>query len=92
MLGIYLLLIIINCVVFGVLLFNIVNGYNFVDLLLFGVGSVIGFLLVLIFFVGICEWVEGVDVLVYFCGLVIVMVMVGLMVFVFMGFVGLDKY
>ena len=49
-LGIYLPLITTNCAVLGVPLLNISNGYNFVESLLFGAGSAVGFSLVLILF------------------------------------------
>jgi electron transport complex protein RnfA len=73
-------------------LLNISNGYNFVDSLLFGAGSAIGFSLVLILFAGIRERIEGADVPVYFRGVAIAMVTAGLMALAFMGFAGLDKY
>ncbi len=91
-LGIYLPLITTNCAVLGVPLINIANGYNFVDSLLFGAGSAVGFSLVLILFAGIRERVEGADVPVHFRGAAIAMITAGLMALAFMGFAGLDKY
>ena len=91
-LGIYLPLITTNCAVLGVPLLNIANGYNFVESLLFGAGSAVGFSLVLILFAGIRERIEGADVPVYFRGVAIAMVTAGLMALAFMGFAGLDKY
>ena len=91
-LGIYLPLITTNCAVLGVPLLNISNGYNFVESLLFGAGSAVGFSLVLILFAGIRERVEGADVPLYFRGAAIAMVTAGLMALAFMGFAGLDKY
>jgi electron transport complex protein RnfA len=91
-LGIYLPLITTNCAVLGVPLLNISNKYNFVDSLLFGAGSAVGFSLVLVLFAGIRERVEGADVPLYFKGTAIAMVTAGLMSLAFMGFAGLDKY
>jgi electron transport complex protein RnfA len=91
-LGIYLPLITTNCAVLGVPLLNVANGYNFVESLLFGAGSAVGFSLVLILFAGIRERIEGADVPVYFRGAAIAMVTAGLMALAFMGFAGLDKY
>ena len=91
-LGIYLPLITPNCAVPGVPLLNIANGYNFVESLLFGAGSAVGFSLVLILFAGMRERIEGAEVPVYFRGVAIAMVTAGLMALAFMGFAGLDKY
>ena len=91
-LGIYLPLITTNCAVLGVPLLNVSNKYNFVDSLLFGAGSAMGFSLVLILFAGIRERLDGADVPRYFRGVAIAMVTAGLMSLAFMGFAGLDKY
>ncbi len=91
-LGIYLPLITTNCAVLGVPLLNIANKYNFVESLLFGAGSAVGFSLVLILFAGIRERIEGADVPLYFRGVSIAMITAGLMSLTFMGFAGLDKY
>ena len=61
-LGIYLPLITTNCAVLGVPLLNIANRHGFVDSLLFGAGSAVGFSLVLILFAGIRERIDGADV------------------------------
>lgn len=91
-LGIYLPLITTNCAVLGVPLINISNDYNFVESLLFGAGSAIGFTLILVLFAAMRERLEGADVPVYFRGVSIAMITAGLMSLAFMGFAGLDKY
>ena len=91
-LGIYLPLITTNCAVLGVPLINISNYYNFVESLLFGAGSAVGFTLVLVLFAGMRERMEGADVPTYFKGVSIAMITAGLMSLAFMGFAGLDKY
>ena len=73
-------------------LLNIANKNDFVESLLFGSGSAVGFSLVLVLFAGIRERVEGADVPVYFRGTAIAMVTAGLMSLAFMGFAGLDRY
>ncbi len=91
-LGIYLPLITTNCAVLGVPLLNIGNRHNFVESLLFGFGSALGFSLVLILFAGLRERIECSDIPVPFRGAAIAMVTAGLMAIAFMGFAGLDKY
>ncbi|HZX30780.1 MAG TPA: electron transport complex subunit RsxA [Rhodocyclaceae bacterium] len=91
-LGIYLPLITTNCAVLGVPLLALGAKYNFVESLLFGAGSSIGFSLALILFAGIRERIEGADVPTYFKGTAIALVTGGLMSLAFMGFAGLDKY
>lgn len=91
-LGIYLPLITTNCAVLGVPLLNIGNRHNFVESLLFGFGSAIGFSLVLVLFAGLRERIECSDVPTPFRGTAIAMVTAGLMAIAFMGFAGLDKY
>ncbi len=91
-LGIYLPLITTNCAVLGVPLLSISNKFNFVESLLFGFGSSVGFSLVLVLFAGIRERIEGAEVPTYFRGVAIAMITAGLMALTFMGFAGLDKY
>lgn len=91
-LGIYLPLITTNCAVLGVPLLNISNQHNFVESLLFGAGSAVGFSLVLVLFAAMRERLDGADVPGPFKGVSIAMVTAGLMSLAFMGFAGLDKY
>ncbi|MCM8595849.1 electron transport complex subunit RsxA [Accumulibacter sp.] len=91
-LGIYLPLITTNCAVLGVPLLNVGNRHDFIESLLFGAGSAVGFSLVLVLFAGIRERIEGADVPPCFQGVAIAMVTAGLMSLAFMGFAGLDKY
>ena len=91
-LGIYLPLITTNCAVLGIPLLALGFKYDFIESLLFGAGSSIGFSLALILFAGIRERIEGADVPTYFKGTAIALVTGGLMSLAFMGFAGLDKY
>ena len=92
LLGIYLPLITTNCAVLGIPLLNINLRHNFMESLLFGFGSSVGFTLVLILFAGIRERLEGADVPKFFKGTAIAFVTGGLMSLAFMGFAGLDKF
>ncbi|KYC29149.1 putative inner membrane subunit of an electron transport system [Sterolibacterium denitrificans] len=91
-LGIYLPLITTNCAVLGVPLLNIALSHDFLESLLFGFGSSLGFSMVLIMFAGIRERLEAADIPLYFRGNPIALVTTGLMSLAFMGFAGLDKY
>ena len=90
-LGIYLPLITTNCAVLGVPLINISHRYGFVESLVFGAGSAIGFTLVMVLFAGIRERVDAADVPLPFRGAAIAMITAGLMSLAFMGFAGLDR-
>ncbi|MDR2166096.1 MAG: electron transport complex subunit RsxA [Zoogloeaceae bacterium] len=91
-LGIYLPLITTNCAVLGVPLINITHQHDFVESLLFGAGSAIGFSLALLLFSGIRERVDHADVPGPFRGTAIAMITAGLMSLAFMGFTGLDRH
>ena len=71
---------------------NVSLRHNFLESLLFGFGSALGFTLALILFAGIRERLEGADVPVHFRGTAIGMVTAGVMSLAFMGFAGLDKF
>jgi len=91
-LGIYLPLITTNCAVLGIPLLNVSLRHNFLESLLFGFGSAMGFSLALVLFGGIRERLEAADVPVHFRGTAIAMITAGLMSLAFMGFAGLDKF
>ncbi|MCK9388871.1 MAG: electron transport complex subunit RsxA [Sulfuritalea sp.] len=91
-LGIYLPLITTNCAVLGIPLLNVSLRHNFLESLLFGFGSAVGFTLALILFAGIRERLEAADIPIHFRGTAIAMITAGLMSLAFMGFAGLDKY
>ena len=90
-LGIYLPLITTNCAVLGVPLLNAGMAHNFLESLLFGFGSSLGFTLALVLFAGIRERLDGADVPLPFRGTAIAMITAGLMSLAFMGFAGLDR-
>lgn len=90
-LGIYLPLITTNCAVLGVPLLNAQQGHSFVEALLFGLGSALGFSLVLVLFAALRERLEGADVPAPFRGAPIALVTAGLMSLAFAGFAGLTR-
>lgn len=57
-LGLYLPLITTNCAVLGITLLNISNEYNFVSMLVYSIGSSLGFTLVIYLFSTIREYLE----------------------------------
>jgi len=91
-LGIYLPLITTNCAVLGVALLNIMEGAGFVTSVLFGLGSAIGFTLVLIMFAGLRERLALAHVPAAFAGAPIAFVTAGLLSLAFMGFAGLTNH
>ncbi|MBH1969996.1 MAG: electron transport complex subunit RsxA [Agitococcus sp.] len=92
-LGIYLPLITTNCIVLGVALLNVRQAHpTFINALLTGVGSGLGFALVLVLFAAMRERIHVADVPKAFRGSAIAMVTAGLMSLSFMGFAGLVKF
>lgn len=90
-LGIYLPLITTNCAVLGVPLLNVAEQHSFIESLVFGFGSALGFSLILILFGAMRERLEGADVPLPFRGTAIALITAGLMSLAFMGFGGLVK-
>ena len=88
-LGIFLPLITTNCAVLGVALLNIQEKSDFLHSLLYGVGSALGFTLVMVIFAGMRERLSLADVPETFEGAPIGFVMAGLLSLAFMGFSGL---
>ena len=91
-LGIYLPLITTNCAVLGIPLLSVGLRHNFLEALVFGFGSSVGFSFALVLFAGIRERLDGADIPLHFRGSAIAMITAGLMSLAFMGFAGLDKY
>lgn len=90
-LGIFLPLITTNCAILGAALLNIQFKYNFIQMLIFTIGSSVGFGLALILFSGIRERVDLSDVPKYFKGLPVAFITAGILALAFMGFSGLVK-
>ena len=90
-LGIFLPLITVNCVVLGVALLNVQEQHGFLQSALYGFGGAVGSGLVLIMFAAMRERIIVADVPVAFRGPAIALVTAGLMSLAFMGFSGLVK-
>ena len=88
-LGIFLPLITTNCAVLGVALTNVQNGYGFLQSVVNGVGTAVGYTISIVLLAGIREHIEGNDIPYNFQGSPIVLVTAGLMAIAFFGFSGL---
>ncbi len=88
-LGVYLPLITTNCVVLNVCLVNISNGYDIPHMLVYTVGTPLGFALVLYIFSAIRERLEVADVPESFKGNPVALVVAGLMAMAFSGLAGI---
>ncbi|MBQ5952339.1 MAG: RnfABCDGE type electron transport complex subunit A [Lachnospiraceae bacterium] len=88
-LGIYLPLITTNCAVLGVALTNVQNGYNFIQSVLSGFGTAVGFTLAIVLLAGIRSRIEESDLPEPLRGAPIVLIAAALMSIAFMGFADL---
>ncbi len=88
-LGIYLPLITTNCAVLGVALTNVQNGYNFIESVLSGFGTAVGFTLAIVLLAGIRSRIDESDLPAPLRGAPIVLIAAALMSIAFMGFADL---
>ncbi len=88
-LGIYLALIVTNCIILAVPLINADNNYSLFESMALAVGSGLGFSLALIIMASIREKLELADVPRSFQGLPISFVLTGLIALAFLGFSGM---
>ena len=88
-LGVYLPLITTNCAVLGVALLNINEKHSFVESAMFGLGSALGFVLVMVMFAGLREKLAIANVPALFEGTPISLISAGLLSLIFMGFSGM---
>ena len=88
-LGIFLPLITTNCAVLGVALTNVQNGYNFIQSVLSGFGTALGFTLAIVLLAGIRSRINEDDLPAPLRGAPIVLIAAALMSIAFMGFSGL---
>jgi len=88
-LGLYLPLITTNCAVLGVALLNVQEDHGFLESALYGLGSALGFTLVMVIFAGMRERLALAQVPAAFSGAPIAFVAAGLLSLAFMGFAGL---
>ncbi|MGF7399055.1 electron transport complex subunit RsxA [Thermoanaerobacterium thermosaccharolyticum] len=88
-LGIYLPLITTNCAVLGVALLNVQQNYNFIESVVNGFGSAVGFTLAIVLYAGIRERLELAPISKVLEGFPIALIGAGLMSIAFLGFQGL---
>ena len=89
-LGIYLPLITTNCAVLGVALTNVQDGYNFIQCVLSGFGTALGYTLAIILLASIRTRVNESDIPAPLRGAPIVLIAAALMSIAFMGFSSLS--
>lgn len=90
-LGIYLPLITTNCAVLGVALLNIQENHGFMESLVYGFGSALGFTLVMVIFASLRERLALANVPRTFAGAPIGFIVASLLSLAFMGFSGLTS-
>jgi len=88
-LGIYLPLITTNCAIMGLALIAALNEYGFVETVIFGFGSGIGFTLAIILMAGIREQLDLADIPEPLKGAGIALIVSGIMALAFNGFIGM---
>jgi electron transport complex protein RnfA len=89
-LGIFLPLITTNCAVLGVALTNVQNGYDFLQSVLSGFGTAVGYTLAIVLLAGIRSRIHEEDIPAPLRGAPIVLISAALMSIAFMGFSGLS--
>ncbi len=85
-LGIYLPLITTNCAVLGVALTNVQDGYGFVESVVAGFGTAVGYTIAIVLLAGIRERIDESSVPKPFRGAPVVLLSAALMAIAFMGF------
>lgn len=90
-LGIYLPLITTNCAIMGLALLAARKNYAFIESVVFGVGSGIGFTLAIVLMAAIREQLDLADVPEPLKGAGITLIVAGLMALAFSGFAGMIK-
>lgn len=90
-LGIYLPLITTNCAVLGLALFMVLRDYNYLESIIFGFATGVGFTIAIVMMSGIREELEFADIPRAFQGVSITLIIAGMMALAFMGFAGLIR-
>ena len=89
-LGIYLPLITTNCAVLGIALTNVQNGYNFIESVLAGFGTAVGYTIAIVLLAGIRSRIDEEAIPAPLRGAPIVLIAAALMSIAFMGFADLS--
>jgi len=90
-LGIFLPLITTNCAIMGLALFMVLRDYSYLESIVFGFATGVGFTLAIVMMSGIREELEFADIPKVFQGIPITMIVAGMMALAFMGFAGLIR-
>ena len=88
-LGIFLPLITVNCAIFGVTLFVVIRNYGFLQTLLFGIGSGLGWWLAIDMLAAIREKMAKTKLPAGMTGTAISFIITGIMAMAFIGFSGI---
>ncbi|MFA5407758.1 MAG: Rnf-Nqr domain containing protein [Bacilli bacterium] len=88
LLGIYLPLITTNCAVLGIVLLNIQNEYTLSEVLVYAIGSSLGYLLIIYIFGTIRDRIDHSPVIKSFKGLPIALITAFIMALVFTRYIG----
>ncbi|MFP4661560.1 MAG: electron transport complex subunit RsxA [Halanaerobiales bacterium] len=88
-LGIFLPLITTNCAILGLALLIPLNGYNFIESVVFGFAAGVGFTMAIVLMAGLRENLEFGDVPPVLRGVPITLIIAGIMAMAFMGFSGM---
>ncbi|MCK4249731.1 MAG: electron transport complex subunit RsxA [Candidatus Omnitrophica bacterium] len=88
-LGIYLPLITTNCAILGLALFMVLRNYGFIESVVFGFFTGLGFTVVMVIMAGIREELDFADVPTPLKGAGITLIIAGLLALAFMGFSGM---
>ncbi len=88
-LGIFLPLITTNCAVLGITLLTIQEKLSFLEALVYGLSSALGFSLVIVMFAGLRERLERAELPALFSGAPVSFVTAGILAMAFAGFAGL---
>src|SRR5574344_246962 len=85
-LGLYLPLITTNCAVLGITLLNVSNEYNILQVLVFSIGSSLGFTMLIYIFSTIREYLDSKDIPASFKGVPIALITASIMALLFSRF------
>jgi len=90
-LGIYLPLITTNCAILGFALIAVTRNYTYLETIVYGVGSGLGYTMAMVLMAGVRGKLENADIPKPLQGPGIVLITAGIMALAFMGFAGLIK-
>ena len=87
--GIYLVLITVNCAIFAVTFEVITKGFSFIESIVYAIGVSLGFLLAMLLLAGVRRRIKNSPIPAFLKGTPILFVATGLLSIAFMGFQGL---